>query len=348
MPKVDLHRHLEGSIRLNTLLDIAIEYNIALPSYEAEVLRPYVQMMPDDPPNFGHFLSKFGMLRRFYRSPEIVQRITREAVLDAAADNVRYLELRFTPYALVSRMHYTMTEVLSWVCGAAQSAAAESGIAVGLIVSMNRHERIELGLQAFNEALAFKDQGVVGLDLAGQETGFPARPFGPFFLEAKQEGLGITVHAGEWHGPENVYDAILHMFADRIGHGVRVVENSDVVQLARERGIVFEVCPTSNLQTGSVANIRFHPLIDLHYLDLAVTINTDDPAISGITLTDEYVLATDRIGLTVNDVRKHVMTAAESAFLPPAQKATMVEALRRKLDEYFTKNGLAASGTPGE
>jgi adenosine deaminase len=188
-------------------------------------------------------------------------------------------------------------------------------------------------------ALAYKDRGVVGLDLAGRETGFPARPFGPIFLEAKQEGLGITVHAGEWHGPDNVRDAIEHMFADRIGHGVRVVEDSDVIQLARERRTVFEVCPTSNLQTGVVMCVQQHPLLDLHFLGLPVTINTDDPGVCNIVLTDEYVLAVERLGLSIQDLRKHIMTAAEAAFLPPAEKVVMVSALSRELNDYMATAG---------
>lgn len=338
LPKVDLHRHLEGSIRIETLAEIARQYHIPLPSYEVESLRPYVQMTSKDPHNFDRFLSKFGVLRQFFRSPEIVQRITDEIVEDAAADNVRYLELRFTPFALAKQMHFTFDDVLSWVCETAQSAAAKYGIKVGLIVSMNRHEPIELGLQAFEAALAYRDKGVVGLDLAGRELGFPARPFSPLFLEARQEGLGITIHAGEWMGPENVRDAMEHMSADRIGHGVRVVEDSRVVRLAKERGVVFEVCPTSNLQSGVVEDVQHHPLIDLHYLGLEVTINTDDPAISNIVLSDEYRLAMTDIGLTLEDVRRSVIRAADKSFLPPAEKTTLVAQIEAEMTRLLVDN----------
>ncbi len=338
LPKVDLHRHLEGSIRIETLAEIAREYSIELPSYEVESLRPYVQMTAKDPHNADQFLSKFGVLRQFFRSPEIVRRITDEIIADAAADNVRYLELRFTPFALARQMHFSFSDVLSWVCETAQTAAEMHGIRVGLIVSMNRHEPIELGLQAFEAALAFRDKGVVGLDLAGRELGFPARPFSPLFLEARQEGLGITIHAGEWMGPENVRDALEHMYADRIGHGVRVVEDSRVVRLAKERGAIFEVCPTSNLQSGVVEDVQHHPLIDLHYLGLEVTINTDDPAISNIVLSDEFRLAMTDIGLTLDDLRRSVIRAAEASFLPPAEKAALVAAIEEETTQLLTDN----------
>ena len=255
LPKVDLHRHLEGSIRLSTLTEIARQYHIPLPGYDVETLRPYVQMTANDPRNLDRFLGKFSVLRGFYRSPEIVSRIAREVVEDAAADNVLYLELRFTPYALAAQMHFPLDEVIGWVAEAAQGAARATGIRVGLIASINRHERLEVGLQSIHTALAFRGHGMLGIDLAGREVGYPARRFGPMFLEAKQEGLGLTVHAGEWQGPENVRDAIQNLYTDRIGHGVRVVEDSGTAWLARERGVVFEVCPTSNLQTGAVREL---------------------------------------------------------------------------------------------
>jgi adenosine deaminase len=331
MPKVDLHRHLEGSIRLQTLVEIAREYRIPLPSYEVDGLRPYVQMMANDPRNLDLFLGKFSVLRQFYRSPEIIRRITAEVVADAAADNVRYLELRFTPSTLASQIHCSIADVIAWVCEAAQQAGREHGVMVRLIVSMNRHESPELALRALDAALAARDKGVVGLDLAGRETGFPARPFGPMFFEGKQAGLGITVHAGEWQGSANVRDAIEHMGADRIGHGVRVVEDSRVVALARERGVIFEVCPTSNVQSGVVSNIRHHPLIDMYYLGLKTTINTDDPTISDIVLSDEFMVAARTFHFSFEALQQHVLKAVDAAFLPADQKAALRAAICREM-----------------
>ncbi len=332
LPKVDLHRHLEGSIRLSTLVEVARKHHIPLPSYDVETLRPYVQMMPGDPRTLDRFLGKFDLLRTFYRSPDIVRRITREVVEDAAADHVRYLELRFTPYALASRMHFPMIDTVGWVADAARAAAAEFGIQVGLIVSINRHEPLEVALEAMQAALSHRERGVLGLDLAGREVGFPARPFGPVFLSAKREGLGITIHAGEWHGPDNIRDAIENLYTDRIGHGVRVVEDSWTVGLARERGTIFEVCPTSNVQTGVVRELALHPLLDLSYLNLGYTINTDDPAISNIELSDEYLLVMQSFGFTLGMLRQAILRAASASFLPAADKAALVESLRTELD----------------
>src|SRR5262249_740562 len=154
-------------------------------------------------------------------------------------------------------------------------------------------ETIQEGMRALRTALEYRDRGVVAVDLAGQEAGYPATPFFGLFAEARQEGLGITIHAGEWSGPRNIRDAIEVIQAQRIGHGVRVVEDSSVVQLAREAGTTFEVCPTSNIQSGVVPSVEHHPLRDMSYLGLRTTINTDDPAISDITLSHELALATE-------------------------------------------------------
>lgn len=335
LPKVELHRHLEGSIRLETLVEVGQDYQIPLPAYEPEALRPYVQVTTADAPTSDTFLSKFGVLRQFFQSPEVIQRVVREAIEDAAADHIRYMELRFTPNALAKAKGFPLDEVIGWVCESAREASRINRIQVNLIASMNRHESLEVGRHTLQAALKFLGEGVVGLDLAGKEPGFPARPFGPFFREAKQAGLGITIHAGEWEGPANVRDAIEQMRTDRIGHGVRVVEDSATVQLARQRGVFFEVCPTSNLQTGVVGMLGHHPVLDLHYLDMPITINTDDPTVSQTTLTDEYALAMHGMGMTLRDIREIILNAARAAFIPEEDRRDLLVSLRRELGTDF-------------
>jgi adenosine deaminase len=336
LPKIDLHRHLEGSIRLSTLVEVAQQYNIDLPARDTEGLRKYVQITADSPTDSAHFLSKFTVIRRFFCAPEVIQRIAREAVEDAAADNVKYMEMRFTPKALTKLMNFSFADVVRWVSAGVKEAEATRDIQVRLIVSMNRHENVAEGERALRVAVDHRDKGVVALDLAGQESGYPANPFYRLFTEAKQAGLGTTVHAGEWSGPRNIKDAIAVMRADRIGHGVRVIEDSKVAQTAREAGTTFEVCPTSNLHSGVVSAARYHPLRDMIDLGLKATINTDDPAISNITLTDELVLSTGPLGLTLDHVKRAILNAAQSAFLPPDERDTLVayftDALKDKHD----------------
>lgn len=330
LPKVELHRHLEGSLRLQTMLDIARAHGVTVP---ASILRlsGMVQVQDEDPLTFQNFLAKFNTLRLFYRSPEVIHRVTREAVEDAARDNVKYLELRFTPVALSRAERFPIHDVMDWVCESAARAAQEFGITVRLIASVNRHESAELAEQVAWLAAARLERGIVGLDLAGNEAEFPAQPFASLFAEAKQAGLRLTIHAGEWAGAENVREAIETLGADRIGHGVRVMEDEQVVALARERGIPFEVCPTSNYQSGVVPALSQHPFPRMLQAGLNVTLNTDDPSVSRIDLSHEYKLAHEDLGLPFDILRQIVLAAAQAAFLPLAEKEMLAARLEKEL-----------------
>jgi len=338
MPKIDLHRHFEGSLRLSTLLEIAREFELDLPVGNLEDLRPYVQVT-DDPPDHELFLSKFEVLRHFYRSPEIIHRLVYEAVADAAADNVQYLELRFSPQALSRVRGFSLAEVTDWVIDAVQDASRDYKIQVGLIVTMVRHDPLEQARQVAQVAFDRHEKGIVGLDLAGNEVKFPSAPFAPIFAEAKQLGMGITVHAGEWSSAAGVRDAVLNLHADRIGHGVRTIENSQVLRLVKERNVAFEVCLTSNLQTGVVRQFSHHPLVDMLDLGLAATLNTDDPTVSNCVLSDEYRIAIDELNLTYADLRQMTLNAARAAFLPEGERQQLVAHFARQLPERASNNG---------
>jgi len=331
LPKVELHRHLEGSLRLSTLDEIAREYNLDLP--DVSDLRPLVQIVPSDPRTSENFLSKFDVLRNFYRSPEIIKRITEEAIADAAADNIRYLELRFTPAALSKAAGFPLSEVLDWVIEGVEEAQSKYKITTRLLVSVNRHESLELAERAALLAVDRLDSGIVGLDLAGDETQYPAAPFEPIFREARQSGLMTTIHAGEWGPAENVAQAIELLKADRIGHGVRVIEDPEVVAVARELGTTFEVCPTSNYQSGVVTELGQHPIQEMIASGLDTTINSDDPGISQITLSDEYWLFCERIGLHHGTLQERVIAAARAAFLPLGERVRLATALEEEHDE---------------
>jgi adenosine deaminase len=324
LPKIELHRHLEGSVRLETLVDTARTYKIELPAMDIEGLRSYVQITPDSPMDSAHFLGKFNLLRRFYYSEEVITRVAREAVEDAAADNIKYMELRFTPKALSRLMNFSFRDVVKWVCNGVDAATAKHDIRVKLIVSMNRHETVKDGERAVEAAFEARSRGIVGLDLAGQEAGYDGRTFAPLFKEAREKGMGVTIHAGEWAGPTNIRDAVKLMGAQRIGHGVRVVEDHRIVQLALQMGTTFEVCPTSNAQSGAVQRLDQHPLRDMYELGLKTTINSDDPSISNITLSDELALSINRLRMTLDDVKRNIINAAQSAFLPDDERAQLV------------------------
>lgn len=323
LPKIELHRHLEGSLRLETLIGIAMEYKITLPSFDVESLRPYVQLMPDEERSSKKFLSKFAVLRQFYRSEKIIKRVTQEVIADAAADNIKYMELRFTPQALNNLMQCSYETVVGWVCEATREANERYGITVKLILSMNRHESVAIGELVLQAGLRHHGDGVVGIDLAGQEDGYSGLPFRDLFEEAKAGGLGVTIHAGEWSGADSVREAVEQLGADRIGHGIRSIEDDGVIALLRERGTTLEVCPQSNVDSGAVAGYESHPLLPLYRRGIKTTINTDDPLISDISLSDEIanLLA---VGMRVEDVKAHTLTAAHAAFLPEPERAALV------------------------
>jgi len=330
LPKVELHRHLEGSLRLRTMMEVAREHGITVP-FSTGPLSSLVQVQESDPYTFQNFLAKFSTLRLFYRSPEVIDRITREAAEDAARDNVRYLELRFTPVALSRAEGFPMGDVIDWVCESAAKAATEFGIRIGLLVSVNRHESVELAEQVAWLAAERLQKGLVGMDLAGNEAEFPAEPFAGVFREARQAGLKLTVHAGEWAGAANVREALEVLQAERIGHGVRVMEDPSVVALARERGAVFEVCITSNFQTGAVPSLSSHPLMKMVEAGLNVTLGTDDPSISRICLSDEYHRACEDLGMPRATLKQCILTAGQAGFPPEAQRRQLVTELQEAL-----------------
>lgn len=329
MPKIDLHRHLEGSLRLQTLADIAMEHGIDLPSLKTEDLRRYVQAL-EEQPDYHRFLAKFRLLRRFYRSREALERIAAEVVADAAADHIRYLELRFNPIALSRAQRFRLQDVVEWVTDAIARAQRTYPITVRLILQIGRDEMLSVAEEILELALAYRDRGIVGMDLAGDEVNYPAHRLAPVFRRARQEGLGVTIHAGEVGGAANVWDAIRLFHARRIGHGIHALENSEVVWLLLERDIALEVCPTSNLQTGAVYSLSHHPLPDMLALGLRATLNTDDPSISDTTLTDEYLVAVTAMGLGWTQIRSLVFNALEAAFLTEEER----ESLRGQFGEW--------------
>ncbi|HNT25917.1 MAG TPA: adenosine deaminase [Anaerolineales bacterium] len=331
LPKVELHRHLEGSLRLDTLVEVARLHGMSIAGTDR--LRALVQVGQEEPYTFQNFLSKFETLRLFYRSPDIIGRITREAIADAARDNVRYMEMRFTPMALSKSQEFSLAEVIDWVIEGVRQAEAEFNIITRLIMSFNRHEAVEIAEKVTQLAIDRMDKGVVGLDMAGNEAEYPGQPFEGLFKEAHKAGLKITVHAGEWGGPENVADAIVNLHADRIGHGVRVMEDPLVVGLAAERQTAFEVCVTSNYQSGVFPNLAAHPLPRMLAAGLNATINTDDPRISQITLSDEYRTVTEDLGLPIHSLRNRVLAAAQAAFLPETERQALVQRLGAEFDK---------------
>lgn len=217
------------------------------------------------------------------------------------------------------------------VAQAVARAMRDYPIQVRLLLTVIREFGAKTADEVLELALAYKDQGVVGLDLAGHEETHPGTPFSDMFRRANAANLHVTIHAGEVGGAHNVREAIELLFAERIGHGVRVIEDQRVMDLVRDRGVTLEVCPTSNLQTGVTPTFTHHPLRALHQLGVPVTINTDNPSVSDTTLSDEYIVAAETMGFSIKDIQQTIVNAAQATFLPRNEK----EALAKRFQEHF-------------
>ncbi|MDF1499582.1 MAG: adenosine deaminase [Anaerolineales bacterium] len=338
LPKVDIHRHLEGSLRLATLLEIVRSENLSLPG-EIESLRSRVEVVGDAPVTTDEFLAKFKTIRMFFRSREIIERLVYEVIEDASEDNLRLLELRFTPAALAQAGDFELEEVTDWVLLAAEKAGTKFGVKVACVMSVNRHEPVSVAETVASLAIERIASGVSGLDLAGDEADSPAEPFKPALRRAKKAGLGITIHAGEWAGAQNVRTAIEELQADRIGHGIRVFDDKEVTALAARSGTVFEVSLTSNWKTGAVSDLAVHPVREMIQAGLAVTLTTDDPSIFTTTLSEEFEIAKSHFDFSMDSVKAFNLIALQSAFLEDREKKHIEKEL--VLRYWGTEGGIA-------
>lgn len=322
-PLVELHRHLDGNVRIETVLDLARQHGLELPAWTVEGLRPHVQITEREP-SLMAFIAKFELLKRVMADYDAVRRIARENLEDAAREGIDYIELRFSPYFMGEEHGLDTFGVVEAACDALEEARGTIPVKAKLISIISRHYGPEIGRVELAAAIRGMDRGVVALDLAGDEANFPGELFVRHFQEARAAGLRVTVHAGEAAGAESVRQAVLELGAERIGHGVRAVEDAAVLDLLAERRIALEVCPTSNVQTSTVASYQSHPLPALLRRGLAVTLNTDDPGISGIDLAHEYRVAAEELGLSAAELRRLQENAVAAAFLTPEEKAELL------------------------
>jgi len=326
-PKVDLHRHLEGSLRLDSLEEIAGSSRYRGPSDGISKLKAHLYGGRESR-NPESFLSVFPLIRNFFVSPEAIERLAYEAARDAALDGILHFELRFNPVALSQASGIDFDTAAASVGEGARRAEAEFPLSVRLIVSINRAEpgTAESLLRVAAEGRAL---GIAGIDLAGDEVNLSAEPFVGLFREATAEGLGLTAHAGEWAGSEAVRFAIEQLGVRRIGHGVRVVDDESVMDLAAEREATFEICVSSNVQTGAVEELGGHPIVEMKRRGLGLTLNTDDPGLSDLSLSGEFALANSELGFSAEDLRDFTRRAARAAFLDDADRADLLLRLER-------------------
>ena len=322
-PLVELHRHLDGNVRLETVLDLARQHNVDLPAWTLEELRPHVQVNGREP-SLVDFIAKFAVLRKVMVDYDAVRRIVRENLEDAAREGIDYIELRFSPRFMAEEHGLDTFAVAEAACDALEEACGVIPVQAQLIGIISRHYGPEVGKTELEAAIRCRHRGIVALDLAGDEAGFPGELFVEHFQRAREAGLRVIAHAGEAAGADSVRQAVLGLGAERIGHGVRSIEDPAVLDLLAERGICLEVCPTSNLHTSTFPDYASHPLPALLARGLQVTLNTDDPSISGIDLAHEYRIAVDELKMSEADLRRMQENALAAAFLGEEEKAELL------------------------
>lgn len=318
LPFIDLHRHLDGSVRLDTIVDLARQHNIQLPGTTADEIRPHVQVMGPQP-GLMAFIAKMLWATRVLANGEACRRVARENVEDAKREGIDYLELRFSPYFMAEPHQLDMAEVIEGVVAGIAEGVAATGVRVNLIGILSRTYGADVCHKELQALLAHREH-FVGLDLAGDEANFPAPLFVDHFRKGRDAGWRITVHAGEAGGPESVWDAIQLLGAERIGHGVRALEDPKLAAYLAEHRVPIEANLTSNVHTSTVADLDSHPLRDMLAAGLVCSINTDDPGVSGIDLPHEFEVAAPAAGLTRAQIHQAQINALETAFLSEQEK----------------------------
>ncbi|KZN57659.1 adenosine deaminase [Pseudoalteromonas luteoviolacea] len=323
LPLLDLHRHLDGNVRAETILELGQKFNMPLPANDVEGLIPHVQVI-DNAPNLMAFLAKLDWGVKVLGDYDACHRIAVENVEDAIAQKMDYTELRFSPYYMAKTHNLHPQGVVEAVVDGVKRAAQGRDIKVNLIGIMSRTFGVEKCQHELDALLAFKES-LVAVDLAGDELGFPGELFIEHFRQVRDAYLSATIHAGEAEGASSIWQAIKELGATRIGHGVKAIEDPALMDYLRDNGIGIESCLTSNLQTSTVSSIETHPLKQFLDHGILATINTDDPAVQGIELDNEFTKAAPLAGLSEANIQKAQKNAVEIAFLNDADKQALLQ-----------------------
>jgi adenosine deaminase len=324
LPLIDLHRHIDGSLRLTTILELGKLHGVKLPGTTLEELRPHVQIA-ERQPGVMAFIAKMLWMTAVLGDTEACRRVARENVEDAKREGIDYIELRFSPWFMAEPHGLDPAGVVAAVVEGVAEGAQVTGVRVQLIGILSRTYGPEIARKELAALLTQREQ-IVALDLAGDEAKFPAKLFAEHFDHGRDAGWHVTVHAGESAGPESVWDAVRLLGAERIGHGVRAMEDPALVDFLLEKKIGIEANLTSNVQTSTVPDLASHPLREMLERGLLASINTDDPGVSAIDLQYEFDVAAPEAGLSREQIRKAQVNALETAFLSDESK----EELKRK------------------
>jgi adenosine deaminase len=328
LPKAELHVHLDGSLRPETLLELAAEYGKPMPATDPEVLRDYMHVQ--DARNLVEYLERFEITLSVMQTADALERIAYELAEDLAAENVRYAEIRYSP-VLNARGGLPLTEAVDAPLRGLKRAERAFGIRTNIIICGIRNMEPATSRDLADLTVAYKDRGVVAFDLAGAEYNYPAKKHKDAFYTVINKNMAATIHAGEAYGPESIHQALHYCRANRIGHGTRLFEDPDLMRFVNDFRIPIEICLTSNVQTKAVESFASHPVRKYYDAGIVLSLNTDNRLMSATTVTEEYWRAHEHLGFTWNELVHIALMGFESAFLHRPIKLELMESVQREI-----------------
>jgi adenosine deaminase len=314
---------MDGSIRLETILDLADQHGIALPANDVSGLAPYVHI-DESAPGLMAFIERFEHMTAVLVDADACRRIAYENVEDAKREGIDYIELRYSPWFMAETHDMDPAEVMEACADGIRAAERDTGVRANIIGILSRTYGAETCMRELDAILAHRDH-IVAVDLAGDEAQYPAHLFKAHFKRVRDAGLHVTIHAGEADGPGSVWSAIHDLGAERIGHGFRSIEDPALVEHLANNGIGLESCPTSNLHISAVESYADHPIKRLADSGVKFCLNTDDPGISAIDIAHEYNIAAPATGLTAGQIRQSQLDALDMAFLSDQEKNRLIK-----------------------
>jgi adenosine deaminase len=325
LPKAELHCHLDGSVRPSTLIELGREYRAPMPKTTPEELADYMRV--DDARNLEEYLERFDLTLGVMQTADALERIAYELAEDAAAEGVRYIEVRYAPILNV-RGGLQLGAAVEAPLRGLERAERERGIVGRVIVCGIRNLDPAVSLQLAKLAVEYRKRGVVGFDLAGGELSNPASQHAAAFFHAREHDLACTCHAGEGDGADSVRQAVHLCGAHRLGHATRLIEDESLTEYVNDRRIALEICLTCNVQTRAARSYEAHPFRDYFDRGLNVVLNTDNRLMSGTTLTDEYEHAAAHLDFTLEELCTVALNGFESSFLPWEERVALIASAR--------------------
>ncbi len=330
LPKTDLHVHLDGSLRVSTIFDLAKKQKVKLPVETEEELADMI-CCDRQCDSLVDYLQGFDITLSVLQTADALFRVAYELAEDAAKENIRYIEVRYSPI-LHTKKGLKLTTISDAVIHGLAAAEKKFNIKTGVIICGIRNMNPASSLELAKLAVAYKNKGVLGFDLAGAEEDHPAKHHKDAFYLALNNNINITVHAGEAYGPESIHQALHYCGTHRIGHGTRLIEDGDLLNYVNDHRIPLEICITSNLQTKAISGLKEHPLGFYVDYGLRVTLNTDNRLISNTTLTDEYMIAIDELGLDYVEIKNIIINGFKSSFLPYREKVLILNTALKEME----------------